>query len=96
MFNSLYRLKNQVAAESSNEKVFVGAAVEGKKGVVAISNVMNEPVAVVVDIKNFPTSEVQIYRIDEGNRYTLTGETLSSGIINLPACSCVEIKFWNI
>lgn len=96
MFNSLYRLKNQVAAESSNEKVLVGAAVEGKKGVVAISNVMNEPVAVVVDIKNFPISEVQIYRIDEGNRYTLTGETLSSGIINLPACSCVEIKFWNI
>ena len=47
-------------------------------------------------MKAFPLSEVQVYRIDEGNRYTLTGETLHTGVLKLPAKACLEIKLWNV
>ena len=47
-------------------------------------------------MKAFPLSEVQVYRIDEGNRYTLTGETLQCGKLKLSANSCMEIKLWDI
>ena len=35
-------------------------------------------------------------RIDEENRYTLTGENLADGVIRMPAFSCVEIKLWDL
>lgn len=96
MFNALYTLENQALAQSGDKKVFVGAAVGGKKAVLALSNTNSEEVDVELDIKNFPTQEVQIFRIDEENRYTLTGEDIKNGIIKMPPNSCVEIKFWDI
>ena len=95
-FNSLYRLGNQVSAISDNENLFVGAAVNGKKGSIAISNVSEDDVKITLDVRNFPTADVQVYRIDDGFRYTLTGETLESGTITIPSYGCIEIKLLDL
>jgi hypothetical protein len=96
MFNTLYTLGNSVAVSSDDDKVFAHAAVNGKKAALVISNVNNEEVDVNIDLKNFPTDEVQIFRIDEENRYTLTGEVFADGKLRIPENSCVEIKLWNL
>ncbi len=95
-FNGLYQLKNQVQVDCDNEKVFVGAAVNEKKASIAISNVTGASVTLKLDVKNFPTDEVQFLRIDEGNRYTLTGEKFKDGTIEIPENGCVEIKLFDL
>lgn len=96
MFNSLYRLENAVAVESGDPHVFAQAAINGKKASVVIANVNEEPIRLNINIKSFPTDDVQIFRIDEENTYTLTGETLDDGVLMLPENSCVEIKLLDI
>jgi len=96
MFNTLYELSNQVFTESQDKKVFTGAAVDGKKAAILIANVNDSEVEINLEILNFPVSEVQFLRIDEENRYTLTGENLADGVIRMPAFSCVEIKLWDL
>lgn len=96
MYNSLYKLSNQVYCNSEDSKVFVGAAVDNKKGTIVLSNTKNEQVTVELDVRNFSASEYQVIRIDEENRYTLTGEDLSDGKIIMPPFSCAEIKLWNL
>lgn len=96
MFDSLYRLENAISVKSSDQYVFAQAAMKDRKASIVIANVNLEPVEIHLDIQNFPTNEVQILRIDEENTYTLTGETLSDGILILPENACVEIKLWNV
>ena len=95
MFNSLYRLKNQVEATSSDPKVFVGAATDGKKASVVLTNLNETEIKIDLSLKNFPTDEVQILRNDQKTRYTLTGETLKNGVISIPSNGAVEIKLYN-
>jgi hypothetical protein len=57
--------------------------------------VNEEPVEVKLDLGGFDADEVQILRIDEENRYTLTGEEIKDGVITLPANACAEVKLWN-
>ncbi|MBQ2881007.1 MAG: hypothetical protein IJE40_01940 [Clostridia bacterium] len=47
-------------------------------------------------IKDFEFTDTQILRIDDENRYTLTGEDISAGKLSLPAYGCIEIKLWNL
>lgn len=96
MFNALYSLSNQVAVENEYRNIFANAAVNGNKAVLVLSNTGSEAVTVRLDIANFPTDEVQVLRIDEENRYTLTGESISKGTLYMPPHSCAEIKLWNI
>lgn len=96
MFNSLYQLQHQVQTQSSNDKVFVTAAAEGRKACLVVSNTNDAPVAVDLDIQNFPVDEAQVLRVDEENRYTLTGETLCEKKLTVPAHGCVEVKLWNM
>ena len=96
MFNSLYRLQNAVAVECDDKQVFALAAVNGKKASLVIANVQAEPICLGLDVKNFPTNDVQILRIDGENTYTLTGETLENNTLILPEKSCVEIKLFEI
>jgi hypothetical protein len=96
MFNSLYQLKNQVETECDNEKVFVGAAVDGKKAAIVISNVSGLPLSVELSVLGFSTKDVQVLRVDDCNRYTLTGQNIDSGFISIPENGCVEIKLWNL
>ena len=96
MFNTLYRLNNEVKTSSDDENVYVGAAVNGRKAALVISNNNTYSVEACIDVKKFSVKELQILRIDEGNRYTLTGEGLENGKITVPDGGCVEIKLWDI
>lgn len=95
-FNTLYQLKNQVFTESDDEMVFVGAARQGKRASVVISNVNDFDVELSIDIKGISMDYVQIHRIDEFNRYTKTGESLDGGVIKLPANGCIEIDICDL
>ena len=96
MFNTLYTLKNQVEVTSGDTHIFAQAAVNGKKAAIVLSNTNNDTVTVNLDVKGFPTDDVQILRIDEENRYTLTGENINEKTIVLPPCSCAEIKLYDL
>ena len=96
MFNALYRLKNEVEASSDDAHVFVCAAKSGRKASIVISNINNEDMTLNLNVLGFNTECAQVLRIDEENRYTLTGEDISSGEIRLPANSCVEIKLFDL
>ena len=92
-YNTLYRLGNEVAASTTDEHVFVGAGVNGGRAAVVLANTNAYDVTLTLDLAGFAATDVQILRIDEGHRYTLTGETID-GALTLPAASCVEIKLW--
>ena len=96
MFDALYRLGNAVRVSSEDPLVFTQAAINGRKASLVIANVNQELLKLKLDIRNFPTDDVQILRIDEGNTYTLTGETLADGSLMLPENACVEIKLFNL
>lgn len=98
MFNTLYTLKNVVDCEINATHVFAGAAVNAsrKKAAIVLANTTDAAVSVRLDVSGFPMDEIQVLRIDEENRYTLTGETLSGGVVTIPACGCVEIKLWRL
>ena len=49
-----------------------------------------------ITVYGMPTDNAQVCRIDEENRYTLTGETLADGILMMPENSCVEIKLLDV
>ena len=85
-----------MVTECDDKQVFALAAVNGKKASLVIANVQAEPICLGLDVKNFPTNDVQILRIDGENTYTLTGETLENNTLMLPENSCVEIKLFDI
>ena len=95
MYNTLYKMKNEVQVNSESDKIHVQAAVDGRKGAIVLSNPENEDLYVNFDIKGFNVTDSHILRIDEENRYTLTGEDIENGLI-LPAYSCVEIKLFDL
>ena len=95
-FNSMYKLGTQVHAECDDEDVFVGAATNGAKGTILISNVSGEPRNATLDVKGFATDDVQILIVDKDNRYTLTGKDLADGKLTLSPYSCTEIKLLDL
>ena len=95
MYNTLYQMKNEVSVSSDNEKILVQAAVDGRKGAIVFANAEYEDIYVNFDIKGFNVTDAHILRIDDENRYTLTGEELTDGL-RIPACSCVEIKLFDL
>lgn len=94
MYNSLYKLKNQVESASNTENVFVQAAKDNKKAVIVISNTNTEPVKVKLQLENFAYTDADVLRIDEDNRYTLTNEDFNE--IILAPMGCVEIKLYDL
>ena len=61
-----------------------------------LSNVNDEPVEVILNASNFPLTDAQILRIDEENRYTLTGEALNGPPLTIPEKGCVEIQLFDL
>jgi hypothetical protein len=96
MFNALYRLKNSVSTVSDNDFVFALAARDNSKAVLAVANVNDYPVKLSLDLKGFEFTDVEVLRIDEENRYTLTGEDIKNNTLFLPPAACVEIKLFNL
>ncbi len=92
MFNSLYRLGNSVVAECDDARLFAHAAVKGRRAALVLANTADEPLSVSLDLLGFPMDDVEIFRIDEEHRYTLTGEDLATASITLPPYSCAEIR----
>ena len=76
--------------------VFAGAAAKDKQAAIVLSNTTGESVQVKLDISGFPASYVQFLRIDEENRYTLTGETLEQNATVIPPYGSVEIKLFDL
>ena len=95
-YNTLYRLSDQVKAESDDQGVFVAAGIHGRKAAVVISNPTDEATTVTLDLSGFKYTDVQILRIDEGHRYTLTGEGIQNGTLQIPEQGCVEIKLFDL
>lgn len=91
-FNTLYRLKNQVLAESDDDDIFVGAAANGIDGAIAIANINDDSVVANINALGFSTNNARILFTDLYTRRTLTGRTLENGRIVLPPNSCVEIQ----
>ena len=96
MFNSLYRLKNQVLATSDDKNVFIGAAKDENNRSIVIANVNEYEVKAQLNVQGGTVKEVLVCRIDEKNHYTQSREKLQDGILTLPANSCVEIQAFEI
>ena len=95
-FNTLYRLQNQVLAECDAENLFVGAAKQGKRAAVVLSNTEDSDIQVNIEMNGFPTDYVLVHRIDADNRYTKTGETFGCGSFSIPANGCLELEFYDL
>lgn len=96
IFDALYKLGNSAASSSSDAHVFVQAGVNGRKAVIALANTNNEQVKVNLDMSGFDMTDIQVCRIDEENRYTVTGEVLKDNSIMIPANACIEIKMFDL
>ena len=96
MFNSLFRLENEVRTECDEAHLFVGSARKGRQGVIVLANTLGEAVSVRLELLGFSVSETEVLRLDEENRYTLTGETAESGEITIPPYSCVELRLFDL
>lgn len=96
MFDALYKLGQSVFVQCSDENILVQAAVKQKKADIVISNPTANDVTALLNIKGFHATDMQVYRIDEENRYTLTGEQLHEPCLSIPANACVEIKLWDL
>jgi hypothetical protein len=95
MFNALYQLKNQVLTSCDAKNVYTLSAKDKNKAVTVVANTNPYPVKLSLDLNGFDYHTVQVLRIDEENRYTLTGETLENGFLIIPPASCIEIKLFN-
>ncbi len=93
MFNSLYKLGNEVECKSDDEDVYALAAT-GKRSVIVIANTKREPIEIELDILGAELSDAEILKIDGIYRYTPTGEVIKDGKINIPALGCAEIRFY--
>ena len=94
MFNSLYKLGNQVAVTSSEPMLFAGAARRNGRASIVIANTTGDSVWITPSFSGFDSDEVAVHRIDEENSYTLTHEGLGSFMI--PADGCVEISLYKL
>ncbi len=95
MFNTLYRLGRGVTAQSSDGRVFVQAAKDGRRAAVVLANPSEEELTLTLDISGFAPTETVTCRIDEENRYTVTGERIDAPL-TLPARGCLEIKLFDL
>ncbi len=94
MFDSLYRLGNECAVESSEPLLFAGAAQSRSRASVVIANTTGDSVWLTLSLAGFEADEVLIHRIDGENRYTLTHEPLGSLLV--PEDGCVEITLYKL
>jgi hypothetical protein len=96
MFNKLYQLGTTVALQTSADTILAQAARNGKKAAIVLANPSNEDIDVSLELTDFDFTDVQVLRIDDENRYTLTGESLGGAPLKIPAAGCVEIDLWNL
>lgn len=96
MFNTLYTLENQVVCTLDGKGVFAQAAAKDKQAAIVLSNCNADAVNVKIEISGFRVGHSQFLRIDEENRYTLTGETMEENVIMIPPFGTVEVKLFDL
>ncbi len=93
-FNSLYRLENEIEAESDDANLFVGGATDGKKKVLLLSNINGTETETEFCINGADISDVEILMINDEYEYSPTGKEFVDGKLVIPPHTCVEIKFY--
>jgi len=94
MFNSLYKLGDEVSCTCDDTDVYTMAATNGKRSVIVIANTSGEAKELELAVSGADNTDAEVLRIDGVYRYTLTGEKIKDGKITVPAYGCVEIRFW--
>lgn len=96
MFNALYRLEKEVKTVCEGKGIFAAAAHRGREAVLVIVNPTDGEITLSLSLSGFRATRTEILRIDEENRYTLTGETADGGTLTLPAAGCAELRFFDL
>lgn len=94
MFNSLYKLENEVSCSTDEPTVYAVAATNKKRSVLILANTDNKPIELELNLSGADTSDAEILRIDSIYRYSPTGERIVNGKLTLPAYGCAEIRFY--
>ena len=94
MFNQAYKLKNEIQTTSDSDKVFVCGAKDDKKKVLILSNLDSKSVVTEFDLQGVSTDDVEILMINDTYHYSPTGKTIENNLLEIPAHSCVEIRFY--
>ena len=92
MFNSLYKLGDEVECKSDDGEIYALAATNGKRCALVIANTKCEDVELDLSLSGADGLEAEILRIDGVYRYTPTGAKLGE-TLPIPANGCVEIRF---
>lgn len=92
-FGKLYALENEVFTESDNEKVYVGAATNGTKSTLIVTNTDNAAIDVDLDICGADLSTAEIIVGDAVFQYRTIHKDISNGKLTLGANSFVQINF---
>ncbi len=91
-FNQLYRLKNEIAADSDDALIKVGGATDGKKKTLLIANLHEQATEVTLDLTAADPANAEILMISDTYTYAPTGKPIRDGKLLLPPMSCIEIR----
>lgn len=94
MFNALYKLGDQVACSSDDNAVYALAARNDKRASLVIANTAGETKEIELSLVGVADKEIEVMRIDNVYRYTLTGERIKNSKLTVPAYGCVELRFF--
>ncbi len=92
-FNELYKLKNEVFTASDDENICVGAAADGRKKTLVISNISDKAVECELELSGTENTENEIIRIDDVYTYTLCGQKIKDNKIIMPPYGVAVIRF---
>jgi len=93
LFNDAYVLKNQVAAESDDENIVVCAAANGGKKVLLAANMSDQPVEAEFELNGANAADAEVIMTNCEYKNTLTGKKVVDGKLQIPAYTCLEIRF---
>ncbi len=93
LFNQLYKLGSEVETACDNKKIYVGAATDGQRKVLAIANLNDEATEIELDIIGADFADTEVFVIDKARAYSRKENAIKNGKITLAAASCTEIRF---
>ena len=94
MFNSLYKLGNEVETISDTNAVYALAATNGKRSSLVLSNPAATSAEVELSLSGVEAADAEVFRLDHTYRYTPTGETVKGNRFVLPPYGCAELRFY--
>lgn len=92
-FNELYRLGNEIESISDNPDIYVGGAKNGEKAVLLVSNTLDRPVVLDMDIMGVDLATANVKLIDGEHFYTADNTALTDKKLTLAAYGSAQIEF---